>query len=113
MITSKSAQFNKELEKIKNLDFQEVRADSNGYFEAVLLKNKLVDLTKNLENIFGALNRPSEKELPGQIQELVTKYGGIRGGQSLYFLQEKEYYACAMLWPWQDEEHITLKIFYS
>jgi len=113
MITSKNIQFNKDMVKIKNMDFETVRINNNNYFEAVLLKNNLSDLTKNLENIFGAPFCPSEKELPAQMQEIINGFGGVRGSQSLYFFKEGEYYVFAMLWPWQDGEHITLKIVYS
>ena len=113
MIALKNIQFNKDMAEIQNMDFQTVRMNSNNYFEAVLLKNKLSDLTKNLEKIFGAPKLPSEKELSAQMQEIINGFGSVRGNQSLYFLKEEEYYVFAMLWPWQDGEHITLRIVHS
>jgi len=110
MITLKNIQFNKDMAEIQNMDFQTVRINSNNYFEAVLLKNKLSDLTENLEKIFGAPFCPSEKKLSAQMQEIINGFGGVRDNQSLYFLKEEEYYVFAMLWPWQDGEHITFKI---
>jgi len=113
MITSKNIQFNKDMVEVQNMDFETVRINSNKYFEAVLLKNKLPDLTKTLEKIFGAPKWPSEKELSGETQEIINGFGGIRDDQSLYFLKQEKDYVFAMLWPWQDGEHITLKISHS
>jgi hypothetical protein len=48
--------------------------------------------------------------LAAQIQKAIAEFGGIRDGQTLYFGNEDKYSLFAMLWPWQDAEHITLKM---
>jgi len=111
MITSKSAQLNQYLIEIGKIDFQEIRINNKDYFEAIILKSKLADLITCLEETFGVAKYPSGKELSGHVKEVTDRFGGVRGGQSLYFLEEKECSAFVMLWPWQDGTHITLKIF--
>ena len=113
MIRLKNAQINKDLAEIENIDFDLVRIDTDSYFEAVLLKNKLPQLVENLEKIFKAGKWPSEKEPPPEIEKIISGFGGVRGNQSLYFLREGQDYVCALLWPWQDQEHITLKILHG
>jgi hypothetical protein len=90
----------------KDVGFETSRAEDENYLEAVVLKNKLEELMLKLDSLFGpAQNKPS-----AQAQEAVSKFGGITKGQTLYFWQEGESFVFAMLWPWQDGEHITLKM---
>lgn len=89
--------------------FETLRVENENYLEAVLLKNKLEELMLKLDSFFGpAQNKPS-----AQAQEAVGEFGGITKGQTLYFCQEGESFVFAMLWPWQDGEHITLKLAYG
>jgi hypothetical protein len=111
MISLKNIQLNKEIEEIKHLNFETVRTDNDCLFEAVLSNNELADLAKSLEKVFGLAKWPSEKGLSLEIQEKINDFGGIRSEQVLYFLQVEEDCLFAMLWPWRDGEHITLKIF--
>ncbi len=113
MIPLTNIQLDKEIHEIKGLNFQEVRTNDSDFFEAVLVKAVLADLTKGLEKIFGRAQFPSEKALPLEVEQKVSEFGGIRSGQALYFLKGQESILFAMLWPWQDGEHITLKIFRS
>ena len=87
-----------------------VRIDTDDYFEAVIVKNKLTELIQRLEKIFGAPRWPSEKNLSRQIIGVIQKFGGIRDGQILYFGQTETCFIFAMLWPWMDGAHVTLKI---
>lgn len=111
MITSKNSQLNQCLTEIGKIDFQEVRIDNKDYFEAIILKSKSADLITHLEKAFGVAKWPSDKELSRRVREVTNRFGGVRGGQSLYFLEEKECSTFVMLWPWQDGANITLKIF--
>jgi hypothetical protein len=44
------------------------------------------------------------------VQQAIEDFGGIRDDQVLYFKKDNEYSFFAMLWPWTDEYHITVKI---
>jgi hypothetical protein len=96
--------------EIKNVAFETVRTDAEDYFEAVITKEKLTELSFTLEKGFGVPAWPSKNRLAAQIQKAIAEFGGIRDGQTLYFGNEDKYSLFAMLWPWQDAEHITLKI---
>jgi len=41
---------------------------------------------------------------------MIEEFGGIRPGQTLYFWNEGKDAVFAMLWPWQDGYHTTVKI---
>ena len=110
MISLKSSDLENELFKVKRISFQEIRADEADIFEAVILKDTLSVLTENLECVFGKAVCPGNV-LSVEVEKKIEPYGGIRGNQVLYFSKRPDFYLFAMLWPWQDGAHITLKVF--
>lgn len=97
----------------KGLDgvaFDALRADKDNYFEAVVVDSELTNLNSSLEKIFGPPVWPSKKQLSLQVQGMVNDFGGIRNGQTLYSLEEGNAVIIAMLWPWQDNYHVTIKM---
>ncbi|MFA5149002.1 MAG: hypothetical protein WC491_07770 [Candidatus Omnitrophota bacterium] len=98
------------MEEIKGIEFDTVRVDSYYYFEAVVLRDKLPSLKERLDKVFGEQVYPSKKKLAADIQQAIEDFGGIRDDQVLYFIKEKDYSYFAMLWPWTDEYHITVKV---
>jgi len=103
-------QFNEIRKELKGLVFDTLRIDSDNYFEAVIVKNELAELTTRLQRLFGSPVQPSDKRLSLQVQEMIKEFGGIRPDQSLYFWNEGKDAIFAMLWPWQDGLHTTVKI---
>ncbi len=95
---------------VKEVEFDTVRSDSGNYFEAVLVKNNLAGLTAKLATFFDSPFNSGQKGVPDKVQEAIQDFGGIKQGQTLYFCQEDASIIFAMLWPWQDNYHITLKI---
>ena len=98
------------MDEIKGVEFDIVRVESYYYFEAVILREKLPKLVEKLRKIFGEPLVPSAKELPANVKEAVGDFGGIRDDQTLYFRKDEGYSFFAMLWPWSDEYHITVKM---
>jgi len=96
--------------QIKNVAFESVRADYEDYFEAVITKEKLDELNLSLERELGVPAWPSKNKLASQVQKAIEEFGGIRAGQTLYWGNQEKISLFAMLWPWQDAEHITLKM---
>jgi len=45
-----------------------------------------------------------------EIEKAIASFGGIRGDQTLYFISDADGIILAMLWPWGDGSHITLKL---
>lgn len=102
--------FNEVREEMKGIFFKSLREDTNEYFEAVAVKEEMPRLKEKLEKFFGAPVWPSQKEIPTRIEEAIAEYGGILPGQELYFLDKDNEVMFAMLWPWNDGKHATVKI---
>jgi len=103
-------QFNLVRKEVGGVVFDKLRVDSDNYFEAVIVKNELANLTVILQRLFGLPAWPSRKLLLPQIQKIIKNFGGIRPGQALYFWSQGKDTIFAMLWPWEDGDHTTVKI---
>ena len=96
--------------QLKTCVFDEVRADKDAFFEAVIRKSNLEVLNSQLKGAFGPPAWPSEIKLSEEISKIIQGYGGVMAGQTLYFTNMDSSPVFAMLWPWGDKEHITLKV---
>jgi hypothetical protein len=95
---------------LKSLTFDSFRRDEDVYFEAVIVKSELEKMTAVLEKFFGPPAWTASKgKIPVLMSETIAEFGGVIAGQTLYFWTEGDVRIFAMLWPWQDREHITLK----
>lgn len=96
--------------ELKTLSFDTQRRDEGVYFEAVIVKTELESLVAVLEKFFGAPAWDSTRgKLTSEMNDSISEFGGVIAGQTLYFIQDNNNRFFAMLWPWQDHEHITLK----
>jgi len=95
---------------VKEIRLDTLRLDSDTNFEAVIVKEEMDKLIALLEGFFGSPAFPSKNRLPLQIHESINAFGGIMPGQTLYYLSQGNDTIFAMLWPWQDGQHITVKI---
>jgi len=91
---------------IKNVGFDMARIDKDDYLEIVIRKVSLEGLLRVLEGIFG----PSKNRVSKEMETLIKDYGGLRKGQTLFFLNNNGAYLFAMIWPWSDDERITIKV---
>ncbi|MDP1853242.1 MAG: hypothetical protein Q8L26_03430 [Candidatus Omnitrophota bacterium] len=103
-------QFNLLKEEIKVILSGALRIDDSNYLEAVATKGEMRQLIKRFEAFFGLPVWPSAIELPIHVRKIIDNYGGIMPQQTLYFLWEGNDAVFAMLWPWQDGNHTTVKI---
>ena len=104
-------EFDKIREEARKVEPETTRMDNENYFEAVIDHARLEGVVRVLEGIFGAPAWPSDKKLSKDTEKLIKNVGGLRKGQTLYFLNNgSECSAFAMLWPWQDGERITIKL---
>ena len=105
-------EFSEFKEKVKNVGMEEIRKDSHNYFEAVIFKDKIKDLTGVLNDFFGPptpiwfLNDKSSYK----IDEILKSFGSIRKGQTIYLRDSEGFIVIAMLWPWNDGRHTTVKV---
>jgi hypothetical protein len=104
-------EFDKIKAEVRKTEPETTRMDNENYFEAVIGHARLEEMIRVLEGIFGTPAWPSGKKLSKDTQILIKNAGGLRKGQTLYFLNDRSgCSAFAMLWPWQDGEKITIKI---
>lgn len=103
-------QFDEIRKEVKSGDFIILRQDVDNYFEGVVIRDELEKLKARLEKFLGLPAYPPNDRLPPQIENTIKKFGGITSGQTLYFRNEGKETIFAMLWPWQDGYHTTVKI---
>ena len=102
--------FEEIMDGIKGIEFDPVRVKDQYYFEAIILRDKLPALTEKLEKLFGKQLVTSDNKLAPDAEKVAMAFGGVMGDQTFYFLKENEYSYFAMLWPWSDDCHITVKV---
>lgn len=102
--------FEEIMDEVKSIEFDTVRVKDRYYFEAVILRDKLPMLTERLEKLLGKQLCPPRRKLAPDVEKVVGAFGGVMGDQTLYFLKGKDYSYFAMLWPWSDDCHITVKL---
>ena len=97
-------------EVVKSLEIETLRMDCDNYIEAVVVKEEVAKLNERLKKFFGEPAWPSKDRLTYQVQETINGFGGVMAGQTLYFKNEADGNIFAMLWPWQDGRHTTVKV---
>ena len=98
------------LDQSKNLEIFEKRDITDKYAELVFLTRDAEKWEQFLSGVLGPAvkvtgNKPEKEDL-----NLTKTYGGIRIGQSLFKKKFDKITVIAMLWPWQDKNHTTLKL---
>jgi hypothetical protein len=43
-------------------------------------------------------------------QKVTKNFGGIQTQQTLYYVDRGDISDCAMVWPWNDGKHVTIKM---
>jgi hypothetical protein len=95
---------------VKEVRFEEVRLDNDEAFEAVIASVDLAKLTAQLTSFFGCAVFPSKHKLSKKMNQAIKAFGGIIPGQTLYSFSNERDTIFAILWPWQDNLHITFKL---
>jgi len=103
-------EFNELRTKVKKIGFKEVRFDKEEFFEGFIPIEKLPNLISVLESFFGPPAIPSAQEVSAEAQKVANEFGGVWKGQSFYFQLKETRPMFAMLWPWADKAHVTLKL---
>ncbi len=97
-------------QKFKSLDICKSRKSSPTYREIVFFNKDIKKWNRVLAGTLGdpvnsKWNRPEK-----QVEKMTRKYGGIRKGQTLYVKEYDNFSIMAMIWPWKDKQHSTLKL---
>jgi len=97
--------------RIKSLDFTEIRENSSDLFEFVTSTGQEELLKHELINYFDSPLKPPEDRPSKIAKKYAAPFGGIRHGQTLYCKENGDILQLAFLWPWDDGESVTVKIF--
>ena len=97
-------------EQLKAGCFDTLRIDCDNFFEAVVIHDEVQKLTERLERFFGEPVWPSPNRPGYEIQQTIESVGGLTPGQTMYYSGAGAGAVFAMLWPWRDGKHTTVKI---
>jgi hypothetical protein len=97
----------RQLDSLKISDRRYLKED---YLELVFLKEDFEKWNNLLAEFLGPIANPFDADPSKDHWEITKKFGGVRKGQALYQKDFGDYIIIAMLWPWQNETHITLKM---
>jgi hypothetical protein len=96
--------------QLKKIPCDEIRKESDGYYEFVISLHHVSKFYPVFEKYFGPPFKPPGV-LPSEKAKDVTKnYGGIQKQQTLYFADRNGVLNCAMIWPWGDGTRATVKM---
>ena len=98
-------------EKVKDLRLVETRSKTEDNLELVFLAEGKDKWTQVLEEVLGEPHKPAGADPSKEHQSLTEEFGGIHTEQTLFLKSLEEGNVIGMMWPWQDQTHITLKIF--
>ncbi len=93
-----------------NLEIFEQRCISDEYAEIIFLKKDVDKWTEVLADLLGSAVKPAGVKPTEEDLQFTEHHGGIRINQTQYRKDFNGVTVIAMLWPWQDDVHITLKM---
>ena len=94
----------------QGLDIYEQRENSKEYMEIVVFSADLPKWQRIFEGRLGPADKPLGVEPSNEQVRLTEKFGGIRKHQVLFKGNDGACYVLVMFWPWEDKEHVTLKM---
>ena len=98
------------IQQIQNISLQEVRKNTEGYFECVVSIPVEKEIYPLLERFFGPPFKPRNIAPSERAQAVSYDYGGIEKHQVLYYKENEGLSNCALIWPWNNGELATLKL---
>jgi hypothetical protein len=94
----------------QGLTIHEMRCDQDDYYEVVILSSEIQSWEKILTSVLGLPRKPKGVKPTEDDLNLTRASGGIRLNQTLFERSFGDYTIIAKFWPWDDDEHITLKM---
>ena len=98
------------LSQAKDLGIHERRSQSDEYCELVFFSKDLEAWYRILSSAFGEARKPPGHEPTESDLDLTHDTGGIRINQTLFEKDFEKKTIIAKIWPWDDGEHLTLKM---
>ena len=100
---------NEIIKRYDMLSSQEKRRSTEDYDERVFYNKDIDEWNKVFTDIFGPPTKPTGTIPTEDDLDLARDYGGIWINQTLFKKESDNVVVVAMLWPWQDKVHTTLK----
>ncbi len=110
MSPSATLSFSELVKAMKKLPFDEIRKEQEGYFEIVVVVTDLPLVYPLLEGFYGSQFKPPGVAASSKAKKVAQNYGGIQTQQTLYYVNRNDVSDCAMIWPWNDNKHATIKM---
>ena len=98
------------IERFGDLAIHAKRASADDYCELVFHSKDTAQWCKAITGVLGSAVKPSNIKPTKEDLRIADAYGGIQAGQTLFKKDFEGHSIIAMLWPWQDQAHTTLKI---
>jgi hypothetical protein len=98
---------------ISPLKVEETRLWAEDRVEIVGIVAELGEWTKRLEPFLGPPLKPSGEKPSPDLERRTAAWGGIWKNQVFYEKKHPDQSIVALIWPWGDKTHFTLKIFSS
>jgi hypothetical protein len=102
--------FEEMLDAVRKLEAEEIRHDRSDYLEIVIPMPEAQKAAILLESFFGPPFKPPGQNPSKLASERSDRYGGVLKNQTLYWIETDARASCAMLWPWNDKNRVTVKI---
>ena len=110
MTLAQPVSFQTLIDRLKDVPFDELRKQYEGYFEFVMQTRHLPQLYPILESYFGPPFNPAGIDPSAPANDIAGRYGGIQKQQTLYYLKRDGLSSCAMIWPWSSGSRVTVKL---
>ena len=95
---------------LAGLPLQSTRKSEASFIEIVLYRKNLPEWLAALEGLMGPPVKAEGEKPDKKATRLAEPYGGVWVDQILFHSQGADGQIVAMFWPWQDKNHITLKV---
>lgn len=105
------ATFTELVQELKKWPFREKRADSDDRLEFIVKRDEFEKLTPVLESFFGPAQKPAGQKPSREMESLAAEFGGVMKGQTLFHIEKDGAPYLGLIWPWADNQHVTVKIF--
>ena len=96
--------------KLSELTVSKQRKRTDSYSELVFFNKDMKKWDQALSGILGPPMKSRTNSTDETLSTHLKKFGGIRSGQTLYYRKFDDCAVLAMIWPWKDRTHTTLKL---
>jgi len=98
------------IRRYDTLSFYERRRRNEDYDEVVIFNREFEQFNRILTQALGPAAKPAGARPTSYDEKLTQDFGGIHSNQTLFRREIDGKMIVAMLWPWGDDFHTTLKV---